>query len=101
MHGAHLPTIRPQHNCACRDASKALEREREREAALESERRRQIRADLENIDPEDQVEPWARRPISGRCGTRRGTERWGWEGWGAHTAPGGAGLWSGALCLLE
>ena len=66
---------------ACRDASKALEREREREAALESERRRQIRADLENIDPEDQVEPWARRPISGRCEVREGAGRCGSAGW--------------------
>jgi hypothetical protein len=55
-----------------RDILKATERERDREAQVLAERRRVIRSDLEVLDPEDECEPWARRPVSS---TRRAMDR--------------------------
>eukprot|EP00798_Chlamydomonas_sp_ICE-L_P024965 gene24965-10623_t len=51
---------------------KERERERERQRDLENERRRQCRADLEQVDSDDGLEPWHRRPIRS---SRRAAER--------------------------
>ena len=56
-----------------RDTGKLREREYERERGAEAERRRLTRAELETADPDDDLDPWMRRPIGSRyvrlCGS--------------------------------
>ena len=50
----------------CREKFRDLERQADRESDLRTERQRQLHADNQGYDSDEQGEPWERKPYSGR-----------------------------------
>ena len=68
---ARVPCALPAALLACRARARKAEQERDKERDLAKERARQVNADNEAADTDEDEEPWRRRPYRGRCAAGR------------------------------